>query len=71
MNKEISVFDCTVKPSNQNAGECLHMQIEFKEEKRVIFTGAKTLIATAKKMTTESFPFTTTIVKEGERYEFS
>ncbi len=70
MNTEITVHECKVEPSKKNEGQCLHMQIEYKGEKRVVFTGATALIDVVRQLPTDAYPFTTTIVKN-ERFEFT
>lgn len=71
LNAEITVLDCKVVPSNKNAGDCLHMQIEYKGETWVVFTGASALIDVAQRFPEDAYPFTTTIEKRNERYEFT
>ena len=42
------------------------MQIEFNEDKRVIFTSAKRLISTMEKVDKSSLPFSTIIKKQDD-----
>jgi hypothetical protein len=71
LNTEVIVHECAIKPSTKNAGQCLHMQIEHRQEKRVVFTGAAALIDVARQLPQDAFPFKTTIVKNDQRYEFT
>lgn len=71
INTEITVIECKLEPSKKNEGQCLHMQIEYKNEKRVVFTGATALIDVVSQLPADAYPFTTTIVKNNERFEFT
>lgn len=71
LNTEITVHECKITPSTQNDKQCLTMQIEYKEEMRVVFTGATALIDVVQQLKPDSYPFKTTIVKNNERFEFS
>lgn len=70
LNKEIIVSAFEVSPSKYD-GDYLSMQIEVGSEKRVVFTGSKILIDLIKRVPKDSFPFSATIVKENEYYEFT
>ena len=70
MNKEIAIHNYRVEDS-KFTGKCLYLQIVFDGEKRVVFTGSKTLIEMIEKVEKGNFPFNTTIVKEDERYVFT
>jgi len=52
-------------------GKCLHLQISLNGEKRVVFTGSKSLMEMIEKVEKENFPFEATIKKEDERYVFT
>jgi hypothetical protein len=72
LNKEITVLHFKITDSNKKAGTlCLHLQIEYEGQKRVFFTGAMALLEAIQKVPQEKFPFTATIVKENDRYEFT
>ncbi len=47
--------------------DCLHLQIEINDEKRVCFIGSVVLIDIFKQVPAESFPFEATITKEDGR----
>jgi hypothetical protein len=50
----------------------LYLQIEFKSEKRVVFTSSPYLQGMIEQVPGESFPFRATIIKdENGRYEFT
>lgn len=74
LNQEIIVHGYRLNKSkyeNTNSGKCLHIQIELKGEKHVLFTGSKILAETIEQVPKENFPFTTTITKEGESFQFN
>lgn len=71
LNQQIIVHDFNIKPSVIEGTHCLNMQIEFKDEKRVLFSGSKYLLETIKQIPKEAFPFSTTIVTDDERYKFT
>lgn len=65
LDKEIKVIDYKIVDSKHKTGEqCLHLQLELKDEKRVTFSGSKYLIEMAKQITKEQMPFITTIKKQ-------
>lgn len=70
LNKQIIVHAFEITPSKFE-GEMLKAQIQVGNEKRIIFTGSKVLIETIKLVSKSDFPFTTTIVKENEYFEFT
>lgn len=72
MNREIVVNCFEVRPSKypEKGKDALILQIEFEGESRIVFTGSKVLIDQVLQVGTDDFPFTTTIVKNGEHYEF-
>jgi hypothetical protein len=69
INKQISVLKYRLEPSKHNSGLCLSMQIEVDGSKHVVFTGASVLIDNIKQV--PEFPFTTTIIKDNDHYEFT
>lgn len=70
LNKEITVHDYKIEKSKYN-GECLYLQIEFKESKCVVFTGSVSLMNQIKQVEKDDMPFQTTIIQENERFEFT
>jgi hypothetical protein len=74
LNREIIVLDGKVEPSNykdKGSGNRVVLQIKYKEEMRVIFSGAVGLIDVISRLPKDAFPFSTTIAKDGERLEFT
>ncbi|TDE53785.1 hypothetical protein [Flavobacterium sp. GT3P67] len=72
LDKEIIVVDFRVLPSNyEGKGDRLDIQIEYRDEPRVIFTGGKYLRQTIEKVPKDKFPFKTKIKKNGEYLEFT
>ena len=65
LEKRITVIDFNIVDSKYD-GKCLQMQIEFNEDKRVIFTSAKRLISTMEKLDQSSLPFSTIIKKQDD-----
>lgn len=69
-NKEITVYKYKIEDSNyEGKGKRLCMQIEVDGVMRIVFTGSKTLQEMIQKA--DDFPFTTTIIDNNERYEFT
>jgi len=74
LNREISVHDYLIGPSKyeqKGNGKCLKLQIEFENEKRVVFTGSVILQEMIQQVNRTDFPFSTTIKKEEERFFFT
>lgn len=74
LNQEIIVHAYRINKSkfeNSSSDKCLHLQIEHKGEKHVLFTGSKILAETIQQVPEDSFPFATTITKEGETFQFN
>lgn len=72
LDKEIIIVDYKVVPSNfEGKGDRLDLQIEYRDEPRVVFTGGKYLIQTIEKVPKDKFPFKTKICKNGEHLEFT
>ena len=74
LNKEIIVHAFKIGPSKYNDKgnkECLHLQIEFKDEKHVLFSGSGNLMNMIKRVHDDCFPFKATIVKNSEMLEFT
>ena len=70
LNVPISVLDFKIEDSKFD-GKCLHLQIQMGETKYVVFTGSKNLMDAIGQVNKTDFPFTTTIVEDNERYQFT
>lgn len=72
LDKKIIVHDYKVGPSKYKVGtQCLSLQIEISDEKRVVFTSASVLIELLEQTNRATdFPFKTTIVREVENGPF-
>lgn len=72
LNEEVLVTNYRIIDSkyDNNNSDCLQLQIELNNEKRVIFTGSKVLIKQIKKYE-EHIPFITTIKQVDRYYTFS
>jgi hypothetical protein len=72
-NREIIVKEFKIENSKfeKGNGKCLYLQIQFKDELYVVFTGSAALMQQIEKVPADGFPFKTTIVKENERYQFT
>lgn len=72
LNIPIQVLDYSIEDSKKNPGtKCLHMQILFENQKRVVFIGAKVLMAQIQQTKPENFPLDTTIKKPGMSFMFT
>jgi hypothetical protein len=74
LNREIVVHDFRIVPSkyaDKGNGRCLHLGIMLGDTKHVVFTGSAGLMDTIEQVPKSDFPFTTTIVKDNDRFEFS
>lgn len=71
LNKPIIVHAYDLKPSKFEGQQLLTIQIQVGDEKRIIFTGSKVLQEVIQQVPKTEFPFTTTIVKENEYFEFT
>jgi len=74
LNREIVVLDYRIEKSNyqKKGGErCLYLQITINDIKHVVFTGYTSLMEMIEKVDKKDFPFTTVIVKQNERPEFT
>ncbi|KAB2918713.1 MAG: RNA-directed DNA polymerase [Bacteroidetes bacterium] len=74
LNKEISVVAYKIggsKYTDKGTGKCLHLQITLNGDKRVVFTGSSTLMQQIEKVPADAFPFTTKIIENEDRYEFT
>lgn len=74
LNQDIIVHDFRIKNSkyeNSSSDKCLHLQIEVKGEKHVLFTGSKVLSEAIQQVPEDAFPFGTKITQEGETFQFN
>lgn len=73
LNKEITVLGFKVEKSNydKGCGKCLHLQIEFAGEKRMVFIGSASLIDMISQVPENDFPFVSIVSKETGRLEFT
>ena len=74
LNREITVKRFKIVESKFNDkgnGKRLDMQIEIDGKEHICWTSSIILQATIKQVPADSFPFTTTIIENNERYEFT
>jgi hypothetical protein len=75
LNCEIQVCDYKIEDSKldnkKGNGKCLYLQIKFGNEYRIIFTGSAVLMNMVERVDKLKFPFTTTIVKRNDHFEFT
>ncbi len=73
LNKSIVVdaFKIEASKFEKGNGKCLYMQIIVDNTKRVLFTGSVNLMQMIEQVPKDAFPFTTTILRENERFEFT
>ena len=77
LNREIVVHHFKLEDSKvksfqeKGTGKCLHLQISINNQKHVDFTSSTGLIEVIQKVPETGFPFTTTIVEENDRYNFT
>jgi hypothetical protein len=75
LNREIVVHHFKIEDSKvykeRGSGKCLHLQISFDDEKHIVFTSGSGLIEAILQVPLTEFPFTTTIVKENDRFKFT
>ncbi len=74
LNRKITVHDFRIVPSKypeKGNGKCLYLGIILEDKKQVVFTGSVGLMEVIEQVPKCEFPFTTTIIEENERYEFS
>lgn len=73
LNQEIVVVDYRVTESRykkNKSGKCLHLQIRFNDENRVVFSGSDVLIEQMEKYGNQC-PFKSTIRKINNYYSFT
>ena len=75
LNREIVVNDFKLEPSkhfsDRGSGQCLSLQISLNDIKHIVFTSSCGLIEVIQQIPESGFPFTTTIIQEGERFLFT
>lgn len=72
LNKEIIIQKFKIEDSTVKKGtKCLILQIEYKDENHIIFTGSKILQEMIIQVPEDGFPFKTTIVLNHEHLEFT
>lgn len=74
INKSIIIEAFKIEESkykDKGNGKCLYLQIIVDNDKRVLFTGSASLQEMIQRVPEGGFPFTTTIIKENERYQFT
>lgn len=74
ISREIIIHDYKIQKSKfpkEGKDRCLHMQIGIGEIKYVCFTPAITLLNQITQIDKTEFPIKTTIIKVGQRVEFS
>ena len=73
MNCEIIINDFSVSESQYSknkSGKLLTLQIEFKNEPHIVFTGSDVLLDLITQVPLDDFPFTATITQIGDHFEF-
>lgn len=73
MNREIIIHDSRLEESKypkNKSGKVLILQLEVDGTKHVLFTGSDVLISQIQHVQKEDYPFSATIVKEGEHFQF-
>lgn len=72
LNTEITVLGFKIEDSKfEGKGKRLDMQIQLKDTKHLVFTSATNLMEDIQKVPKDGFPFSTTIIEENERYQFT
>lgn len=72
LNIEIIVHAFKIEDSKQKPGtKLLTLQIEKNGTHHVIFTGSTVLMQEIQEVSKDDFPFTTTIIKQDEHFEFT
>lgn len=73
LNEQIAIHFYKIEPSKfPNKGDCLTMQITYREEKRIVFTSSMGLMRILNQVPEKSFPVKTIIKKMEDRsYEFT
>jgi hypothetical protein len=75
LDKEIVIHNYKIEDSkvfkDRGTGKCLHLQISINDSKHIVFTSAGGLIETIQQVPENSFPFSTIIIEENERFKFT
>lgn len=74
IDKDIKIFRYKIEVSKfpeKGNGKRLCLQIEYDNEKRIVFTGSVFLQNLIEQVPVEKFPFNTKIIEDNERYIFS
>jgi hypothetical protein len=70
LDNDIVVNDFEIEPSKFE-GNRLKLAIEYKEEKRIVFTGSANLMDMIGRVDKKHLPISTKIVKKEDRFEFT
>lgn len=70
VGKQIVVHDFKIEPSKFE-GDRLDIQISLNNEKRITWTQSKYILASIESVPKEAFPFSTIIMQEDERFQFT
>lgn len=77
IGREITVHDFKIEDSkvqsflDRGANQCLHLQISINGEMYIVFTSSSGLLEAIQQIPKDGFPFTTTIVKDNDRFIFT
>ena len=74
LNKQIKVEAYKIEASkftDKGNGKRLILQIVVEDKQHIIITGSIYLMDTIQQVPKDKFPFTTTIIEENERFEFT
>lgn len=75
LDKQIEVLAFEIQPSKafpeKGDGNYIKMQIEFNNEKRIVFTSSSVLKDQIQRVPDDKFPFTTVIKKTNDHFEFT
>lgn len=73
LNRSVIVHDFKIEASKyeKGNGKCLYIQIEVDSTKRLLMSGSSTLMDMIQQVPKDKFPFSTIIVKENERLQFT
>ncbi len=74
LNVEIVVHDFDIKPSKypeRGSADCLWLQLSIDGKKCVSFSVSKYLIKMIQQVPKDSFPFSTKVINNNDRFEFT
>lgn len=75
LNKKVKVCSFRIEkskfPEKTKNGECLYLQIELENQKRIVFSGSSVLMDQIRQVDKADFPFEATITKEDEHFQFN